>query len=178
VQWQRNQNGEIKMKKTLPVMCNRQFVSVIAGLILMAGIGPVMAAKERGSEQEAKQMVMKAVALVKAEGPEKAYKIITEHTDGAFRDRDLYVFVYDFNGLCLAQGANPVMVGKNLITMRDADGNAFIMGMIDLVKASGKGWYGPYKFTNPNNKGYELKKSYCERGAGDSIVCVGTYVVK
>lgn len=136
------------------------------------------AAGERGTEAEAQDMVKKAVALVKSAGPEKAYKVFTDHPDGAFKDRDLYVFVYDFEGNCLAQGANSKMVGKNLIGIKDGDGNAFIKGMIEMVKASSKGSYGPYKFTNPNSQGYELKKSYCERGAGDSIICVGTYFVK
>lgn len=137
-----------------------------------------LAAGEHGSEPEAQDMVKKAVALVKSAGPEKAYKTFTEHPDGAFKDRDLYVFVYDFEGTCLAQGANPKMLGKNLISMKDVDGNAFIKGMVDMVKSSSKGWYGPYKFTNPATQTYDLKKSYCERGAGDTIVCVGTYVTK
>lgn len=135
-----------------------------------------LAAGDRGSEAEAQDMVKKAVALVKSAGTEKAYKTFTEHPDGAFKDRDLYVFVYDFDGNCLAQGANAKLIGKNLIGMKDVDGNAFIKGMVDLVKTSSKGWYGPYKFTNPATKEYDLKKSYCERGAGDTMVCVGTYV--
>ena len=96
------------------------------------------------------------------------------HAEGARNQ----LFVYDFAGTCLAQGANPKMIGRNLLAMKDVDGNAFIQGMVDMVRTSTKGWYGPYKFTNPNNQGYELKRSYCERGLGDTIVCVGTYVSK
>lgn len=136
------------------------------------------AAGEHGTEAEAQDMVKKAVALVKSAGAEKAYKVFTDHPDGAFKEKDLYVFVYDFDGNCLAQGANAKMVGKNLMSMKDVDGNAFIKGMIDLVKASSKGWYGPYKFNNPATQSYELKRSYCERGTGDSMVCVGTYFEK
>ncbi|MFZ6691267.1 cache domain-containing protein [Undibacterium sp. SXout20W] len=135
-------------------------------------------ASEHGTEAEAQEMVKKAVALVKSAGPEKAYKVFTEHPDGAFKEKDLYVFVYNFDGTCVAQGANAKMVGKNLLAMKDVDGNAFIKGMIDLVKSSSKGWYGPYKFNNPANQSYELKKSYCEHGAGETMVCVGTYFEK
>lgn len=135
---------------------------------------PVFAA-EHGSEAEAQKMVKDGVALVKSAGADKAYKAFTEHPDGAFKEKDLYVFAYDFEGNCLAQGANPKMVGKNLIGMKDVDGNAFIKGMIDMVKTASKGWYGPYKFNNPATQSYELKKSYCERGAGDSMICVGAY---
>jgi cytochrome c len=150
---------------------------------LIAGLGVIatanaFAAAERGSEAEAQEMVKQAVALIKSTGPEKAYKTFTDHPDGAFKDRDLYVFAYDFQGNCLAQGANPKMVGKNLIDMRDSDGNPLIKGMVDMIKAKKKGWYGPYKFANPNTKEYEFKKSYCEQGAGDTMVCVGAYLGK
>lgn len=153
--------------------------AMVAGALSMTVLVPVArAAAEHGSEADAQAMVKKAVALIKAEGAEKAHKAFTEHPDGSFKDKDLYVFVYDFQGNCLAQGANAKMVGKNLIGMKDVDGNAFIKGMIDMVKTSSKGWYGPYKFNNPATQSYELKKSYCERGAGDSMVCVGTYFSK
>lgn len=134
-----------------------------------------LAAAERGSEAEAQAMVGKAVALIKSAGADKAYKSFTEHPGGVFKDRDLYVFVYDFNGICLAQGANSKMVGKNLFEMKDVEGNPFIKGMIDLVKKDKKGWYGPYKFLNVANQSIEIKKSYCEQGAGDTIVCVGVH---
>lgn len=151
--------------------------STVCLLMTLSGSN-IWAASERGSEAEAQDMVKKAVALVKSAGPEKAYKTFTEHPDGAFKDRDLYVFVYDFEGNCLAQGANVKLIGKNLIGMKDVDGNAFIKGMVDMVKSSSKGWYGPYKFTNPATKDYDLKKSYCERGTGDTMICVGTYATK
>ena len=136
------------------------------------------AASDHGTDVEAKAMVDKAVALIKSAGPEKAYKAFTEHPDGAFKDRDLYVFVYDFDGNCLAQGANPKMVGKNLIGIKDVDGNAFIKGMVDMVKSKKNGWYGPYKFNNVESKSIEQKKSYCEQGAGNTIVCVGFHLGK
>lgn len=137
---------------------------------------PFASAADRATEAEAQQMVVKAVALIKSAGPEKAYKVFTEHPDGAFKDRDLYVFVYDFDGKCLAQGGNPKMVGKNLIAIKDVEGNPFIQGMLDVVKTKKKGWYGPYKFNNVETKTIEPKKSYCEEGAPGTMVCVGTHL--
>lgn len=144
---------------------------MLSAQLLLAGAA--LADETLGSQADGEAMVKSAVALIKSAGPEKAYKIFTDHPDGAFKDRDLYVFVYDFDGNCLAQGANPKMIGKNLLIMKDADGNPFIKGMIDMVKAKGKGWYGPYKFNNIKTTSYEMKKSYCEHGAGNTIVCVG-----
>ena len=149
--------------------------ALIAG-IQVATATATLAAGARGSEAEAQEMVKKAVALVKSAGPDSAYKTFTEHPAGAFKDRDLYVFAYDFQGNCLAQGANAKMVGKNLIELKTADGNPLIAGMINVVKTKKSGWYGPYKFNNPVTNTLETKKSYCEQGAGDTMVCVGIYL--
>lgn len=141
--------------------------------VFAATPGPTLA--EHASEAEAQEMVTKAVALIKSAGPESAYKTFTDHPNGAFKDRDLYIFVYDFDGNCLAQGANPKMVGKNLLELKDVDGKPLIKDQIALVKAKGVGWYGPYRFNNPVTNKIEAKKSFCMRGAGDSYVCAGAY---
>lgn len=148
--------------------------ALVAGVHLFAhAAGPAL--PEHASDAEAQEMVKKAVALIKSAGTETAYKEITEHPGGAFKDRDLYIFVYDFNGNCLAQGANPKMVGKNLLELKDADGKDIIKEQVAMIKAKGSGWYGPYRFTNPVTNKIETKKSYCMRGAGDSYVCAGVY---
>jgi len=157
------------MKLNLKTAATTLIVSLTIG-------GNCLAASDRGTEAEAQSMVTKAVALIKSAGPEKAYSTFSDHPNGAFKDRDLYVFVYDFDGNCLAQGANIRMVGKNLLAMTDIDGNPFIKGMIDMVKSKKKGWYGPYKFNNVVTQSIELKKSYCEQGAGNTIVCVGAHL--
>ena len=71
-------------------------VALLAGARALAAT-PSPAPAEHGSEAEAMDMVKKAVAQIKA-NPEAAHKAITEHPNGAFKDRDLYVFVYDFDG--------------------------------------------------------------------------------
>jgi hypothetical protein len=93
----------------------------------------------------------------------KFFKTFTEHPDGSFKDRDLYVFMCDFQGNCLAQGANPKMIGKNLIDMKDVNGKAFIKGMLDLVKTEKKAWYGPYKFNNIETKPSNERKRIANR---------------
>ncbi len=87
----------------------RLFGAVLLGLGLMG----VAHAADRGTAAEAEAMVKRAVGFIKEKGPEKAYD---EFTNGKqFKDRDLYVIVYDLEGKNLAQGANPKLVGKNLI---------------------------------------------------------------
>lgn len=158
---------------------SRSLKTALAATLFIAAQGLALAAPpvqpEHGSEAEAQEMVKKAVALIKSAGTESAYQTFTEHPGATFKDRDLYIFVYDFDGNCLAQGANPKMVGKNLLELKDVDGKPLIKDQIAMVKARGGGWYGPYKFNNPVTNKIELKKSYCLRGAGDSYVCAGVY---
>jgi hypothetical protein len=48
-------------------------------------------------------------------------------------------------------------------------------GAASIVRATGAGWYGPYKFTDPVTKKTQVKKSYCKRGAGETMVCAAVY---
>ena len=129
-------------------------------------------AADQGTAAEAEAMVKKAVAHIKSAGPEKAYD---EFTNGKqFKDRDLYIIVYDLNGKNLAQGANPKLVGKDLINLKDPDGKPLIQMFIEVAKTKGKGWIEGYKFMNPVSQKIEGKAMYLER-VGDTLVGCGIY---
>jgi signal transduction histidine kinase len=129
-------------------------------------------AADQGTAAEAEAMVKKAVAHLKANGPEKSYD---EFTNGkSFKDRDLYIIVYDLNGKNLAQGANPKLVGKDLINLKDPDGKPIIQMFVDLAKGKGKGWVEGYKFLNPVSQKMEGKAMYLER-VGETLVGCGIY---
>jgi len=139
-------------------------------LLLMAG--NITFAAQFGTAAEAEAMVKKAVQLIKTEGKEKAFVEIN-NPKGTLVDRDLYIFVYDMNGKCVAHGFNPKMIGKDLIEMKDKDGKSFVKERIDIVKTKGKGWQ-DYKFTDPITKKIEPKTAYVE-GVEGLIVGCGIY---
>lgn len=142
-----------------------------AALLSVATVGVTHAA-DQGTAAEAEAMVKKAVSYIKANGSEKSYE---EFTNGkTFKDRDLYVIVYDLNGKNLAQGANPKLVGKDLIGLKDPDGKPVIKMFVDLAKEKGKGWVEGYKFMNPVTQKMEGKAMYLER-VGDTLVGCGIY---
>lgn len=129
-------------------------------------------AAEQGTPAEAEAMVKKAVAYIAANGPEKAYE---EFTNGkTFKDRDLYVFAYDLNGKNLAHGANPKLVGKDLIGLKDPDGKLIIQVLVELSKTKGKGWSESFKFRNPVTEKMDDKVVYVER-VGNTFVGSGVY---
>ena len=139
-------------------------------LVLMAG--HVTFAAQYGTAAEAEAMVKKAVQLIKADGKEKAF-LEVNNPKGKFVDRDLYIFVYDTNGKCVAHGFNQKMIGKDLLEMKDPDGKYFVKERIEIAKTKGKGWQ-DYKFTDPITKKLEPKSAYIEK-IDDLIVGCGIY---
>jgi cytochrome c len=130
------------------------FVAILINLLL------VSFAFAGGTANEAKVLVEKAAAYIKAEGKDKAFTEFT-NSKGKFVDRDLYIFVVDFNGLTLAHGGNAKLVGKDMRELKDADGEFFIQKMITLAKSKGTGWV-DYKWANPTSNKIEPKSTYVQ----------------
>jgi len=145
-------------------------VAIVLVLCLFV-VAPV-SAQQRGTPAEAKAMVEKAIAYIKANGQEKAFAEIN-NPRGTFVDRDLYLTVIDMNGVCVARGFDPSLLGKNLTDSKDLDGKFFIRERIEVAKAKGSGWQ-DYKFTDPLTKKKELKTLYFEK-YGNIIVGCGAY---
>ncbi|RZI44625.1 histidine kinase [Herbaspirillum sp. HC18] len=145
--------------------------AILFGLTTLAFI-PASFAADKGTADEATALAKKAIAFIKANGKEKAYAEFT-NPNGQFKDRDLYIFVVDFNGKTLAHGANPKLVDKNMIELKDADGKLFVKEFIDVAKAKGKGWV-DYKWPNPVTKAIEAKSSYVEK-VDDVLIACGIY---
>jgi len=145
---------------------------LISVSFLVVSLGRVSLAGEFGTKEEAEAMVKKAINMIKTEGKEKAFAEIN-NPKGKFVDRDLYIFVYDMNGKCVAHGFNPKMIGKDLLEMKDPDGKYFVKERIEIAKTKGKGWH-DYKFTNPISKKMEQKTAYIEK-VDDLIVGCGVY---
>lgn len=146
-------------------------MSIMAAAVLF-GMAGIAAAEKHGTAAEAEGMVKKAIAMAKAKGNDAAFAEIN-NTKGQFTKGDLYVFVYDMNGKCVAHGQNPKMIGKELIDMKDADGKAFVKERVEIAKTKGSGWQ-DYKFTDPLTKQIEQKRAYVER-YGDLIFGSGVY---
>jgi signal transduction histidine kinase len=130
-------------------------------------------ASTSASRDEAMAMVKQGIAFIKAHGTEKGYAEIS-NKGGAFVDRDLYLVVYGLDGKCLAHGANPKQVGKELIDLTDIDGKYFVKERVALAQSKPAGFWQDYKFTNPASKKVEPKTMYCEK-LGDTAVCGGVY---
>jgi len=147
----------------------RAAIASVALLILACSAS----ADEHGTKDEAVAMVNRVEAMFKKEGAEATFKAVSDKTVAVFHDRDLYPFIYDMKGNCVAHGARPALIGKNLIDLKDQDGKYLIREMVDIAKGLGSGWV-DYKWPNPINNKIEDKSSYVSK-MGDYFVGVGVY---
>ena len=142
-------------------------------LLALAFAAPAFGSAD-ATKEDAIAMVKKGVAFIKANGIEKGYAEVSNKS-GAFIDRDLYLVVYGLDGKCLAHGANPKQIGRDLIDLTDIDGKYFVKDRVAMVKAKPAGAWQEYKFTNPVSKKIEPKVMYCEK-LGETAVCGGVYL--
>lgn len=129
------------------------------------------AANDHGTLVEAEAMVKKAVAFYKKNGRDKAFAELNK-SPGPFVDRDIYVTVYNMEGLTLAH-INPKMVGKDMIDLRDANGKYTVRERVEAARKAATG-YQDLVFFNPVSKKVEPKRVYWER-QGDLIFAAGAY---
>jgi cytochrome c len=128
---------------------------------------------EFGTRDEAVAMVGRVKAMFAKDGADVTFQAVSDKAVASFHDRDLYPFIYDLKGNCVAHGARPALIGKNLLDLKDQDGKYLIREMIDIANGSGSGWVN-YKWPNPINNKIEDKTSYIEK-IGDYFVGVGVY---
>jgi cytochrome c len=149
----------------------KQMTVAIALALAVAGM-PAVAQESRATRADAEKMVKKGVEFLKKNGMDKASAEMTAPSR-TFVDRDLYLVIYDLNGVPVAHGQNPKQVGKHLIDLKDPDGKPFVRERVELAKSQGRFWQ-DYKFTDPLTKKVLPKQMYCER-SDDVVVCGGIY---
>jgi cytochrome c len=141
-------------------------------LMAVAGFLFCMQAMAAETPANAQALVAKAVAFIKANGKDKALAEFN-NPKGAFVKGELYVFVLDKDGVTLANGVNPKIVGKTVMDMKDTTGKYFIKDMFAVAAAKGAGWV-DYQWPDPVSNIVRAKSTYVEK-SGDWLVCVGIY---
>lgn len=151
----------------------RQLIAAAVTAIAAGTSGLAVASADHASAEQAVAMVGQGIAFIREQGPDAGYAEISRGPKGRFSDRDLYLVVYGLDGKVHAHGANPKMIGKDLIDLRDIDGKPFVRERVELGRKNATFWQ-DYKFTNPVSRKAEPKRMYCER-LDETVVCGGIY---
>ena len=141
----------------------------VACAMLASGAG---AAGERGTPDEAKTMLKKAVAHYKAVGRKQALADFNAKK-APFGDRDLYVFCIGPDRIEVANGGFPSYVGMSADQIKDAKGNPVGKAILETAASKGEGSV-EYLWLNPVSHKTEAKISFVEK-VGDDVCGVGAY---
>lgn len=101
-------------------------------------------------------LIEKGVDFLKKNEASEAFLAFTQTKK--FIKGELYLFVIDDKGVCLAHGDQRELVWKNLLELKDAYGTPFVKAMLEKAK-QGAGWV-TYSWNNATKVSYvtEVKK--------------------
>ncbi len=139
----------------------KQFLFATCASVLLSMASLSVQAADRGTKDEAVQMVNSAIDYIKKNGTEKAFKYFSQ-PNNEFHKKDLYIFAYDMNGTNVAHGAQPALVGKNLMQTKTPDGKYLIKEMAAGVSSKNEMWI-DYKWPHPQTKKIEEKSAYIKK---------------
>ncbi len=119
---------------------------------------------------EVRKRVQDAISLYENAGQEILLREIAD-SRGRFVSDERYIFALDLTGTMVAHPMEPELTGKNLMDLRDSDGNAFIRKIVDKANKKGYG-YMDYKWRSPGSEDTLHKTVFFER-LDDIILCSG-----
>ena len=128
----------------------------------------------QGSADEARQLVEKAVALIRRDGLRAAVPRLVERS-GEFFDRDMYIFIFNRQGVFTAFGPNPSFHGGHLRQVQGLQWERLLQDGFERL-AEGGGWV-DYQTVNPVTGAVNDKVSYVLPLPGDLLVGCGVYKV-
>ena len=142
---------------------------LVAALLISAfGISVTALAAEYGTAAEAKAMLEKAAAAVKADKPGALTQFAKG--EGGFKDRDLYPFCGGPDGNFTA---HPSLTGKSLKDLKDKSGKPIGEEMYKTAQ-EGKISEMTYMWPRPGGTDPVQKVSYFTK-IGDQVCAVGYY---
>lgn len=112
----------------------------------------------QGTADQARQLVFDAMIHIQSAGLERA-AIDFHHPQGAFIDRDLYIFVFDREGYYEVFGSSPARVGTHLSENAGLDADKLLSDAWSACDETAGGWVS-YAITNPITQEVQAKISY------------------
>lgn len=135
-----------------------------ATILLTAGLAACATegGGERGTADEARDLVESAIAAYDANGTAAFADMTAPST--TFVDRDLYIFVFGPDYRLVAHGANAELLGEDATVLVDANGTPF--GNTMIVTADEDGEWVDYVWMDPLTSTEVPKSSYVVKHDG------------
>lgn len=147
-------------------------------LLLTIGVMFVLQTKTFAAEADkeiAVALVQKVAVLIKEKGKDEVFEMINNKNSNLV-DGDKYIFVNNFENVCVAHGANARLTGRDFSKLKDANGVFFIAEMGKVAQEKNSGWVN-YRWSNPKTKKVQNKATYVEKVEGEELyIGCGIYV--
>src|SRR5215468_3694421 len=149
-------------------------VRVCSAIIVALALSTFTAsAAQFGTRDEAVAMIKRVQEKFKKDGADATFAAVTAQ-QRAFKDRDLYVYIMNFDCVIQAHAARAELVGKSLYDFRDQDGVYPARNTVEVARTTGHGWI-DYRWTNPKTNLVEAKSTYVEKLGDRYAIGVGIY---
>lgn len=143
---------------------------IISVCLLNTGI--FAAEKINVKDKEIVNFINKAVQYMEKNGTtkQKEAEVFKKFDDpkGIFVKGDIYLFTYNFDGVCLQNCMFPNLENLGLLDMKSPDGKLIIKEMIEGTKKNGQAWI-TFKWPYPNSKKIGTKRTFYKGVAGKNI---------
>ncbi|MDP3702359.1 MAG: methyl-accepting chemotaxis protein [Hylemonella sp.] len=128
----------------------------------------------QGTADEARHLVREAVATIQGQGLDSA--LATFHDpNGAFISKDLYIFIFDRQGVYSAFGVTPAFVKKTLGDVPGLDAAHLLREAWAVCDQEDGGWVS-YAITNPQTGMLQAKSSYVLPLDDNRLIGCGCYI--
>jgi cytochrome c len=141
-------------------------------LLILAMLAVPAFAATRGTPAEAKAMMTKAVEHYQKVGRKQA---LADFNSGkAWKDRDVYVWCADPDGIIKANAGFPNLIGASANTWKDSNGKPVGKATWEIASKKGSGSL-EYRWFNPVTSKIEPKVTFFQKVADDLVCGSGAY---
>ena len=131
-------------------------IAIVSAAAVALPTGATAQQAQFGTPAEAKAMLEKAVAAVKADKA-KALEMFNKG-EGGFKDRDLQPFCYNVSDGKIVATTVPGLLGTDIRTMKDKTGKAFGLEGYQVAKEGVIAEQSPYMFPRPGTDPTPVQK--------------------
>ncbi len=131
---------------------------------------------EQFTKKEVQNLVLDAIKYINENGKDKAFAEFNnpkgKFTKGKYGQ--LYIFSLDFNGILLAHGNKPKLVGLSILNVQDGKGDFPIKKLLKASNSTDGRWI-EYNWYNPITKKISKKISFVVKVDDNCMVGAGIY---
>jgi len=176
-------NGMAMLNQFSKLLRNKVILKLVLIFFVLTSVHiyattPTIISDEALEQQQKKLAQLQAfvdsgIAYIKKYGTKKAYQEFSK-TNGKFRQGQMYIFVYNYNGINLAHGDDPKnFVGKNKLDYRDQYGTPVVILLTKIAKRGGGFLH--YYWRNSQTNQLEYKTAYVKPIDNNTFIGSGIY---